>query len=360
MKYREGTPPAVCMMTQSTCYRNSRLMAVRGVLWHSTGANNPNLKRYVQPDDNAPDRAELLALLGKNTNGNDWNHIAVEAGLNAWIGKLADGSVASVQTMPWNFRPWGCGSGRKGSCNDGWIQFEICEDDLTDGAYFEAAYREACELTAYLCVLYGLDPFGTALYAGTEVPVILCHRDSAALGLGSSHADVLHWFGRYGRTMDDVRRDVAALMAEREPEPEPDEDGFFWYTVQEGDSLWAIAERFLGSGLRYPEILAWNSLTDSMIWPGQRLRIPDQTPAPDPTEDWAQVCLPVLHEGDSSLAVQAVQYLLTAKGYDLPEHGCDGEFGGETMSAVRAFQEDHGIACGNVDAKTWTALVLGE
>jgi hypothetical protein len=43
------------------------------------------------------------------------------AGLNAWIGKLANGEVTSVQTMPWEYRPWGCGSGNAGSCNDGWI-----------------------------------------------------------------------------------------------------------------------------------------------------------------------------------------------------------------------------------------------
>ena len=35
------------MMTNSTCYKGTRTMAVKGILWHSTGANNPNLKRYV-------------------------------------------------------------------------------------------------------------------------------------------------------------------------------------------------------------------------------------------------------------------------------------------------------------------------
>ena len=54
----------------------------------------------------------------------------MNAGLNAFIGYLRDGSVSTIQTMPWNFRPWGCGSGIKGSCNNGWIQFEICEDNL--------------------------------------------------------------------------------------------------------------------------------------------------------------------------------------------------------------------------------------
>ena len=102
MKYSEKNKPLVCMMTQSTCYKGTGKIQVKGILWHSTGANNPTLKRYVQPDDNAPDKDALIKLIGKNTYGNDWNHIKHQAGLNAWIGKLADGTVAAVQTMPWD------------------------------------------------------------------------------------------------------------------------------------------------------------------------------------------------------------------------------------------------------------------
>lgn len=216
MKYTEANPPLVCMQTTSTCYRGTRTMQVKGVLWHSTGANNPNLRRYVQPSDNDMERAKLLQIIGKNTNGNDWNHIERQAGLNAWVGKLADGSVAAVQTMPWNYRPWGCGSGKRGSCNNGWIQFEICEDSLADRTYFEAAYKEAVELTAWICDLYGLDPMGKELYQGVNVPVILCHQDSYKLSLGSNHGDIYHWFDRYGKTMEDVRRDVKAAMEEQD------------------------------------------------------------------------------------------------------------------------------------------------
>lgn len=153
-----------------------------------------------------------------------------------------------------------------------------------------------------------------------------------------------------------------ARKEDPEPEPDPDEDGFVWYTVRQGDSLWAIAEMFLGTGLRYPELMAWNNLTDSVIYPGQRLKIPvaQPSPAPDPEDSWTDVRLPVLHEGDSSLAVQAVQYLLTAKGYHLPDHGCDGELGPETLEAICAFQEDHCLPTGAVDGKTWSALILGE
>lgn len=212
MKYNSSNKPLVCMMTQSTCYKGTGKMTVKGVLWHSTGANNTNIKRYVQPDDNASNKEELIKIIGKNNYGNDWNHIDRQAGLNAWIGKFADGTIGTVQTMPWDYKPWGCGKGSKGSCNSNFIQFEICEDNLTDKTYFNKVYQEACELTAYLCDMYNLDPHGTQTINGVKVPVILCHADSYKLGLGSNHGDVLHWFKKHGKTMDDVRNDVKALM----------------------------------------------------------------------------------------------------------------------------------------------------
>lgn len=189
---------------------------IKGILWHSTGANNKKLSRYVQPSDNAANRAQMLKILGTNTNGNDWNHIERFAGLNCWIGELADGTVSTVQTMPWDYAPWGCGEGPKGSCNDGWIQFEIAEDNLTDAKYFAKVYKEACEITAYLCKMYNINPEGYVVHNGVTVPTILCHADSHALGLGSGHNDVNHWFPKFGKSMATARKDVAAIMAGEE------------------------------------------------------------------------------------------------------------------------------------------------
>lgn len=224
MKYTSANPPMQCFMRQSTWYKGAGTTTVRGVLWHSTGANNPNLKRYVQPDDSAPDRAKMLELLGVNNNRNDWNHITHQAGVHAWIGKLANGEVTTIQAGEWNKKAWGCGPGTKGSCNNGWIQFEICEDNLNDPIYFEKVYREAVELTAYLCKLYNLDPQGTITYSGVKVPVILCHQDSYQLGLGSNHGDVLHWLPKYGKSMQTVRDDVSALLAGTNTSKEEDDD----------------------------------------------------------------------------------------------------------------------------------------
>ena len=217
MKYHDGNKPIVCMQTNSTCYRGTKTMVVKGVLFHSTGCNNPTIKRYVQPSDEASDYGKMIALLGKNTSKTDWNHASVSAGLNAWIGKLADGTVATVQTMPWNYRPWGCGSGSRGSCNDGWIQFEICEDGLNDKEYFNKVYNEAVELTAYLCKLYGLNPNSVVSVHGVSVPVITCHADAHKLGFGTNHGDINHWFPKYGKSMKTVRADVAKLLSSKEP-----------------------------------------------------------------------------------------------------------------------------------------------
>ena len=239
MKYSTNNPPLKCMMTNSTCYKGTSTMTIKGILWHSTGANNPNLSRYVQPSSNDANYNKLIKQIGKNSYGTDWNHIYVEAGLNAWIGKLANGTVTTVQTMPWNYRPWGCGSGKNGSCNNGWIQFEICEDALTDSNYFNKVYVEACELTAYLCKLYNIDPKGSTTLNGVKVPTILCHYDSYFLGLGSNHGDVLHWFPKFGKNMETVRNDVAKLMGSTpiQSTPEADSSKKVNYTVITTDDL---------------------------------------------------------------------------------------------------------------------------
>lgn len=127
MKYSKDNPPFVCMQTSSTCWKRTTTMQVKGVLIHSTGCNQTSLARYVQPADNDPNREQILKVLGTNRYKNDYNHINIEVGLNAFIGKAANGEVMAVQMMPWNYMPWGCGVVYKGgpSCNNGWIQFEI-------------------------------------------------------------------------------------------------------------------------------------------------------------------------------------------------------------------------------------------
>lgn len=47
------------------------------------------------------------------------------------------------------------------------------------------------------------------------------------------------------------------------------------HTVVKGDILWGIAEKYLGSGVRYKEIKALNGLDGDTIYSGQKLKIPN-------------------------------------------------------------------------------------
>jgi hypothetical protein len=186
------------IFTQNACYKAGRTIAVKGVMVHSTGANNPWLKRYVGPDD---------GLLGKNQYNNHWNQDKPDSRqvcVHGFIGKLADGSIATYQTLPWNMRGWHGGSGSKGSVNDTHIGFECCEDALTDRAYFEAIYKEATELCAYLCREYKLNPLGDG--------VIIGHYEGHQRGIASNHGDPQNWFPRFGKTMNDFRAEVKRLL----------------------------------------------------------------------------------------------------------------------------------------------------
>ena len=203
-------------LTRNACYITGKVFKPIGVMIHSTGAKNPNASRYVPGDE----------VIGLNTKGTHWDvyhpggrdvgrHTYVnrdgdytcdkcggrQVAVHAFIGKMADGSVAIVQTLPWTMRAWHAG---KSKGNNQYIGFEICEDGLDDPEYFAAVYRAAVELTAYLCKLNGWDP----LADGT----VICHAEGYRRGVASNHGDVLHWFPRHGKTMDDFRADVARIL----------------------------------------------------------------------------------------------------------------------------------------------------
>lgn len=211
------------LFTQNNCYKSGKRHTVKGIMVHSTGANNPKLSRYVGPDD---------GLLGKNPYNNHWNQPTPDGRrvcVHGFIGKLADGSIATYQTLPWEMVGWHSGSGKLGSAknanNSGYIGFEICEDGLTDASYFNAVYREAVELCAMLCKQYGIKP---------EKPTLICHSEGHALGIASNHADVMHWFPKHGKSMDTFRADVKAAMGGGTPAPvQPTQPAVFApYTVR--------------------------------------------------------------------------------------------------------------------------------
>lgn len=178
-----------CYFTKNDCYKAGKKIKPKGILVHSTGANNPKLSRYIQPDD---------GILGVNKNNNHWNMGGVPKCVHAFIGLDKNGEVRVYQVLPWNYRCWGCGSGKKGSYNDSYIQFEICEDALKDEKYFDEVFDKAIELCKELM----------ELYPSIKLKNIVSHKEAHARGYASNHGDCDHWLKKFGKDMDWFRNEV--------------------------------------------------------------------------------------------------------------------------------------------------------
>ena len=185
-----------CLLTNNDCYKTARKMTPAGIGVHSTGANNPYLKRYVQPDD---------GILGYNSYNNSWNRSGLTKCVHAFIGLDKNGVVRCYQTLPFNICCWGIGNGSKGSYNynPAYIQFEICEDDLTNETYFNQAFDLAAEFCAYLIKEYNL-----------SIDNVVSHHEAHLRGYGCNHGDCDHWLKKFGKDMDWFRNKVKAKLGE--------------------------------------------------------------------------------------------------------------------------------------------------
>lgn len=259
-----------CLFTQNRCYKKGSKIIPKGIMVHSTGCNNPNLKRYVQPSVDDVNYNTLISQLGKNNSGTAWNNSNANVCVHAFIGKLANGEIATVQTLPWDYRGWHCGKGTKGSRNSSHISFEICEDGLTDTTYFNKVYKEAVEFTAYLCQLYNLDPLKDG--------VIIGHYEGYQRGIASNHADPRNWFPRFGKNMDTFRQDVAIKMGKKIPESQSNNEIIVSYNgivtasvlrIRKGPS---ISSSITGSLRRNDTVSiiieenGWGKLSDGSGW----------------------------------------------------------------------------------------------
>ena len=183
-----------CYQTKNPCYRKGTPMKPVGIVVHSTGANNPHLCRYVD----CPER------LGVNRYGNHWNRPEAATLVHGAIGLDKEGFVTVVNTLPYTMAAWGVGKGSRGSYNydpTGHIQFEMCEDDLTDPSYFDQVMGTAVAYCARLCREYGL-----------AAESVVSHKEAHAQGYASNHGDPENWMGRFGMTMEDFRARVRAKL----------------------------------------------------------------------------------------------------------------------------------------------------
>ncbi len=181
------------------CYIAAQKMIPKGIVVHSTGANNPYLRRYVD----AP------VEVGINQYGNHWNTArpgGTKVCVHAFVGYDKDRQIRVAEILPLNICCWGVGSGKNGSYNynPAYIQFEICEDALGDKNYYNRVFGVAAEYCAELCKKYNID-----------VSNIVGHCEAYRQGYGSNHADPEHWMRKFGETMEDFRKRVSEVLQRR-------------------------------------------------------------------------------------------------------------------------------------------------
>lgn len=183
-------------ITNNPCYQQGRTIVPKGIIVHSIGKAQPNPDVIFNNFNKSTAKSAVHGIVGKN---------------------------AVYQIMPWNYRAWGCGSGNKGSGNDSYIQFEICEpaghtygsgstmigyDSKKQQSYFDSVWAKSVNLAAYLCEVYKLSP-----------NTIICHSEAFKKGIASNHGDVMHWFPKHGKSMDDFRKAVADKLNYVPPAP---------------------------------------------------------------------------------------------------------------------------------------------
>lgn len=201
------------IQTKNASFLRARPIKPIGIFVHSTGASNPNAKRYVD----APE------ILGTNLYGNHWNKKDSKKSMHAFIGLDKNKKVVVCHTLPYNIACWGAGGGVNGSYNynpQAHIQFEICEDDAPRSRksptqaqrnYYNEAWLAAEEYCAYLCKTLHLSPSS-----------IVGHYEAAKRGYASNHSDPANWMSIYGDSMDNFRARVASRLKVETPIPQED------------------------------------------------------------------------------------------------------------------------------------------
>lgn len=280
--------------TKNPSYIRNRAITPVGIFVHSTGANNPTLRRYVDAVD----------VVGKNEYGNHWNKRTATKSVHAWIGYDKDEDIIVAQTLPYDRACWGAGSGTKGSYNynpHAYIQFEICQGSNDDADYYWKAIAVAEQYCAHLCREFGW-----------TAAQITSHYEAHTLGFASNHGDPRSWMQHFDDSMDKFRSRVQALL----------------------DGVEAPPLQVEGIPVESPAVAEKANTGVKTV----------------------NVELYTLSSGNRGNQIRTVQRILNALGYDCGN--VDGIFGAKTRAAVRSFQKDKGLSAdGIVGSKTWNALL---
>lgn len=179
--------------TSNGAYQAGRKINPQGCVNHSVGCAQPSVDVFFN-------------LMNKSSAG--W-------GVNALLGDFHKGDGRILVVLPLDARPWGCGSGSKGSWNNTKVQWEVCEpaghtyaggtmiayDVAKNQVYFDRMWKMLVAWNVYLVKKFGYDING-----------ISDHAESYRAGYGSNHSDMGQWLPKHGKSMDALRQEVQTIL----------------------------------------------------------------------------------------------------------------------------------------------------
>ena len=189
--------------TKNGAYTCGRTITPKGAVNHSVGVAQPS--------------ADVFFNL-MNTASAGW-------GVNAILGDFHKGEGKIILALRKNSRPWGCGSGKKGSWNNTKVQWEVCEpaghtyaggtmvgyDAAKNQVYFNRMWKMLVAWNVYMAVEFGY-----------PVSEINDHAESYRAGYGSNHSDMGQWLPKHGKSMDALRAEVQAILEGKGQEEDED------------------------------------------------------------------------------------------------------------------------------------------
>ena len=178
---------------ESNCHACSLpIGCVKGIVIHSTGFNDPNLKRYVDHPQ----------AVGYNKEGNHWNQRGDFKMAHIFVGYDKNKNIAMVNTISYEISCFACGKGINGSYDlspNGHLQIQICEDSMEDEVYFkEAVFNATVEACIMLRQKFKL-----------KVDTIISDKEAFEAGYAKEYSGFEIWLKKFGYTMEDFRKAVS-------------------------------------------------------------------------------------------------------------------------------------------------------
>lgn len=188
--------------TSNGAYVSGRTIDPQGCVNHSLGVAQPSIDAIFS----------------------NMNQASAGWGVNALLGDFHKGEGKIYLTLKEKARPWGCGSGSKGSYNNTRVQWEVCEpaghtysggtmigyNVKKNQAYFDRMWKMLVAWNVYCLKKFGY-----------KVNDICDHSESYKAGYGTNHADMMHWLPKHGKSMDILRSEVKAIINGTTPAPTP-------------------------------------------------------------------------------------------------------------------------------------------